>query len=199
MKTVVVTGGTTRLGKVIANQLEALGWQVLRSSHRPNAGADLVFDLSQPGGADALFEAASAELGHAPDAVVNNAAVFAGCPSLNVDAPIRLMELMAASGGAVVNILDCRVLNNPPTDAYSRDKFALTEATRAFAKRLRVNGVAPGPVLAPTDVHEKAGETPFGRPTPQAVADAVAFLLEASATSGCIIPVDGGQSLCRGV
>jgi NAD(P)-dependent dehydrogenase (short-subunit alcohol dehydrogenase family) len=36
---------------------------------------------------------------------------------------------------------------------------------------------------------------PLGRPRPEDVAKAVVFLLEANATTGCIIPVDGGQSL----
>ena len=39
------------------------------------------------------------------------------------------------------------------------------------------------------------GETPLGRPTPEDVARAVVFLLEANATTGCVVPVDGGQSL----
>ncbi len=194
MKTVVVTGGTTRLGKVIADYLETRGWRVLRSSHRRGAGADIIADLSRPGGADELFDAACAKLGAAPNALVNNAGVFRGARTLNVDAPVRLMERLAETGGAVVNILDCRVLKGACSDAYSREKADLLTATRAFAKRLRVNAVAPGPVLVPTDVREKAGATPLGRPTPQAVADAVAFLLEAPFTTGCVIPVDGGQS-----
>ncbi len=38
-KTVAVTGGTTRLGKAIADRLEARGWRVLCSSHRRGATA----------------------------------------------------------------------------------------------------------------------------------------------------------------
>jgi len=67
-----------------------------------------------------------------------------------------------------------------------------------FADTLRVNAVAPGPVLAPEGVREAAGETPLGRPAPGDVAEAVAFLLDAAATSGCVVPVDGGQSLLCG-
>ena len=63
-----------------------------------------------------------------------------------------------------------------------------------FADTLRVHAVAPGPVLAPTDVHEAAGETPLGRPTPEDVAQGVAYLLEARATTGAVLPIDGGQS-----
>ena len=66
---------------------------------------------------------------------------------------------------------------------------------RFFADTLRVNAVAPGPVLAPEGVSEMAGEMPLGRPLPEDVVRAVVFLLEANATTGCIVPVDGGQSL----
>ncbi len=190
---VVVTGGTTRLGKVIADHLETVGWRVLRTSHRSDAGADVVVDLSQPQGAEVLFES----LGCVPDALVNNAGVFAGNRVLNVETPVRLMARMADVGGTVVNILDCRVLRGLPSDAYAQDKFDLWVATQQFATKMRVNAVAPGPVLVPTAVHEKAGATPLGRPTPQAVAEAVAFLLSAKSTTGCIIPVDGGQSLVK--
>ena len=91
---------------------------------------------------------------------------------------------------------------DPPSGdtPYLRTKRELLEATRADALRLagrvRVNAVAPGPVLPPEACHERAGATPLGRhPTPQEVADAVAYLLSAESTTGAVIPVDGGQSL----
>ena len=64
-----------------------------------------------------------------------------------------------------------------------------------FAQTLRVNAVAPGPVLAPTGVRERAHETLLGRPRPEDVARAVEFLLDAESTTGAVIPVDGGQHL----
>ena len=83
---------------------------------------------------------------------------------------------------------------------YLRTKRELLAATRADALRLagrvRVNAVAPGPVLPPESCHERAGATPLGRhPAPSEVADAVAYLLSAESTTGAVIPVDGGQSL----
>ena len=209
MRSALVTGGTTRLGLAIAERLRADGWRVIASSHRADSGADIVADLSEPLGAAKLYAACLRLLGgNPPDALVNNAALFAGddaaLEAVNLVAPQKLTMLMAGretGRGAVVNILDCRVLGGAEGEgAYFRTKRALLDYTMKsaamFAETLCVNAVAPGPVLAPTEVHEKAGETPFGRPAPEDVASAVSFLLSARATGGCVVPVDGGQSLC---
>jgi len=205
MQTVLVTGGTVRLGKAIADGLERAGWRVVRSSHRSDAGADVVADLSQEDGADALFASVCSLLGGEPPcAVVNNAALYSGDEDamrrVNLEAPMRLSELMAErdGGGAVVNVLDCRVMRDGfiPIGCYEETKARLRDYTRSFCAaggRLRVNGVAPGAVLAPVGVREKAGDAPLGRPTPSAVADAVAFLLSAKYTTGCVVPVDGAE------
>ena len=214
--TVLVTGGARRLGKTIADALRARGWNVIAAS-RTSPDAAFAVDLAEPGGPVRLFAAARAA---APDlcAVVNNAGIFshdaelppeeeARLRAVNVDAPRALTELLAAhGGGAVVNIVDCRALGRDKRDPpggdtpYLRTKRELLAATRADALRLagrvRVNAVAPGPVLPPEACHERAGATPLGRhPTPQEVADAVAYLLSAESTTGTVIPVDGGQSL----
>ena len=209
MRSVLVTGGTTRIGLAIAERLRADGWRVIASSHRADSGADIVADLSEPLGAAKLYAACLRLLGgNPPDALVNNAALFAGddaaLEAVNLVAPQKLTMLMAGretGRGAVVNILDCRVLCGAEGEgAYFRTKRALLDYTlksaAMFAETLCVNAVAPGPVLAPSEVHEKAGETPFGRPAPEDVASAVSFLLSARATGGCVVPVDGGQSLC---
>ena len=213
MKSVLVTGGTVRLGAAIAARLKAEGWRVLTSSHRADAGADLVADLSAPGGAVKLYSAALQILGgNPPDALVNNAALFTGdaasIASVNLESPKKLTTLMAgreAGVGAVVNVLDagavdCTRLQSTAADCYRESKCALLDFTRfaaaTFAATLRVNAVAPGPVLAPTDVHVKAGETLLDRrPTPGDVATAVSYLLGAESTTGAIIPVDAGQHL----
>ena len=210
MKSVVVTGGTVRLGLAISARLREDGWEVLTTSHRSEAGADIVADLSEPMGAARLFASACAKLGgRPPDALVNNAALFSGDEGtmrmVNLESPRKLTMLMAGRDegvGCVVNILDCRVLGESADDqrgAYADGKRELLEWTRKsaamFQSSLRVNAVAPGPVMPPEGVHELAGETPLGRPTPEDVAAAVAFLLDAQHTSGCVVPVDGGQSL----
>lgn len=210
MKSVVVTGGTTRLGLAISARLREDGWRVITTSHRPEANADITIDLSEPLGAARLFSEACRILGgNPPDALVNNAALFTGddtvIEAINFEAPKKLTMMMAGREdgvGSVVNILDCRVLGETEAQrsgVYAKTKRDLLDWTiksaAMFAGTLRVNAVAPGPVMPPTGVCEAAGETPLGRPTPEDVAAAVAFLLGAERTSGCIVPVDGGQSL----
>ena len=209
--TAVVTGGTTRIGLAVSERLRAGGWRVLTSSHRADAGADIVADLAETTGAARLYAEALRLLGgQPPDLVVNNAGLFAQDPvdaataarieAVNYTAAEKLTILAAGreSGrGAVVNILDSRALAGEGGGAYLESKRKLVEFTHRaaalFADTLRVNGVAPGPVLAPVGFREKAGFTPLGRPTPEAVAESVAFLAEAEHTTGCIIPVDGGE------
>ncbi len=206
MKSVLVTGGTRRIGKAIADRLRADGWRVITSSHRRDANADLVRDLSRgTEEADGLYEDAEALAGGKLDAIVNNAALFSGEEEtmfrLNADAPRRLMERIAFHGGSVVNILDSDILRSgePADSAYLRSKRRLLDDTRRFAASaktgLRVNAVAPGPVLAPEDVHVKAGRMIADRPSPEDIAAAVAFLLETKSVTGVVIPVDAGQHL----
>lgn len=207
--TVLVTGGARRLGKSIADALRADGWNVLVSSHRDVDGADIRADLSLPEGPARLYAEA---LAVAPDlcAIVNNAALFRGddatMEALNLIAPRKLTMLLAGREGAglcsVVNILDSKVLG-PASDhdtPYERTKRGLLADTRRFAamfaQSLRVNAVAPGPILPPDGIHEPSGEMLLdARPTPQDVADAVSYLLSAKSVTGTVIPVDSGQHL----
>lgn len=207
--TVLVTGGVRRLGKSIADALRADGWNVLVSSHRDVDGADIRADLSLPEGPARLYAEA---LAAAPDlcAIVNNAALFRGddatVEALNLIAPRKLTMLLAGREGAglcsVVNILDSKVLG-PASDhdtPYERTKRGLLADTRRFAamfaQSLRVNAVAPGPILPPDGIHEPSGEMLLdARPTPQDVADAVSYLLSAKSVTGTVIPVDSGQHL----
>ena len=105
--------------------------------------------------------------------------------------------------GAVVNVVDAKAIGMPRGQSpYLDTKIGLLEYTKKaaglFAATLRVNAVAPGPVLVPVGTHEKAGDMLLDRrPTAEDVAEAVAFLLEAQATTGVVLPVDAGQHLVR--
>ena len=208
--TVLVTGGVKRLGKAIAEALRADGWRVLVSSHRADAGADLVADLSAPSGPAKLYAAA---LAAAPDlcAIVNNAALFDGddatLEAVNLVAPRKLTTLLAGREdgvSSVVNILDSRTLGPDEADdsPYVGTKRALLADTRKFAalfaQTLRVNAVAPGPVLPPEGRYEPSGEMLLDRrPTPEDVAAAVVYLLSAESVTGVVLPVDAGQHLLQ--
>jgi NAD(P)-dependent dehydrogenase (short-subunit alcohol dehydrogenase family) len=72
---------------------------------------------------------------------------------------------------------------------------------QAFAPRIRVNGVGPGPTLAnhmqrAEDFRREAESIPLQRAiTPDEIVAAVLFLLEALSVTGQMIAVDGGQHL----
>lgn len=127
----------------------------------------------------------------------------------NLRAPIVLAEAFAAQapeGGCIVNLLDQRVLKpDPRFFSYALSRNALWWATRtmaqALAPHLRVNGVGPGPTLpsihqTPDDFAAEAVAVPLARAgSPEAVASAVRWLVEAELVTGQMIAVDGGQHL----
>ena len=157
-------------------------------------------------------------------ALVNNASLFvadaAGQPDLelfdahmavNLRAPVQLAAALAAqvpddAQAVIINIIDQRVWRlNPQFFSYTLSKAALWTATQtmaqAFAPRIRVNAIGPGPVLANGAQHAEA----FAREAQavllqeavglEAIADAMAYLLQARSVTGQMIAVDGGQHL----
>lgn len=127
----------------------------------------------------------------------------------NLRSPIVLAEAFAAQapdGSAIVNLLDQRVLKpDPRFFSYALSRNGLWWATQtlaqALAPRIRVNGVGPGPTLP--SVHQsqaqfdaEARAIPLQRAgSPQAVAEAVHWLVDAELVTGQMIAVDGGQHL----
>ena len=210
MKSVLVTGGTVRLGLAIAEYLRDCGYKVITASSRGDSAADVVADFRDPMGPAKCYAAALRLLGgNPPDALVNNAALFTGSDpdleAVNLTAPRKLTMLMAgretAGRGAVVNILDATADTAGRNPKYGETKRLLRDYTRVsaamFSETLRVNSVSPGPIdeLRPVGVHEKAGDCPLGRPKAVDVARAVAFLIENESVTGVDVPVDGGLSV----
>lgn len=129
----------------------------------------------------------------------------------NLRAPIVLSEAFAAAlpagrEGLVVNILDQRVWRpNPQFFSYSLSKAGLWWATQTLAQglapRIRVNAIGPGPTLPST--HQASGEFEAEaagtllrrRATPDEVAAALRYLIDAPSVTGQMIAVDGGQHL----
>jgi pteridine reductase len=72
---------------------------------------------------------------------------------------------------------------------------------RVLAPKIRVNGIAPGTVLLPENFNAKDAAhltetTPLGRSgTPEDVAAAMLFLLDADYITGETIIVDGGRHI----
>ncbi|MBJ7484498.1 SDR family oxidoreductase [Brevundimonas sp.] len=178
-------------------------------------------DLTDEAEVRALVPAAVDALGPL-SVLVNNASVFeddrVGSLSrerwdrhmeTNLRAPIVLAEAFAAlavDGASIVNLLDQRVLKpDPRFISYALSRNGLWWATRtlaqALAPRIRVNGVGPGPTLpsihqTPEEFAAEAAATLLQRPgSPEAIADAVAWLVDADLVTGQMIAVDGGQHL----
>lgn len=122
---------------------------------------------------------------------------------------VGLVMVDQPTGGAIVNISDWAVVR-PYANyaAYFASKGPIPTLTRDFAvelagrnPRVRVNAVAPGPVLFPPDMPEEEREAAIAKTllkragTPHHVAQAVAFLLENDFVTGVCLPVDGGRTI----
>jgi pteridine reductase len=180
-----------------------------------------VADLADSAAVEGLIPAVAAHFGKSPDLLVNNASRFvddtaatataagiAAHRAVNTAAPVALALAMYRAGGkgSVVNILDQRIRNPVPDQfSYGLSKAALASATRALAvslaPRLRVNAVAPGLTL-PTADYSDASMTRIAAampldclPTPDDIAEAVAYLAGAGSVTGQTLFVDGGASL----
>lgn len=129
--------------------------------------------------------------------------------ALNARAPYlcaRAAAPLMKPGGSIVNVVDVAGLEAwPGYVTYAASKAALVSQTRslavALAPDIRVNGVAPGPVLPPegTGEAETAALDELTLPglsgSPTDVAEAVLYLDRASYVTGQILRVDGGQTL----
>ncbi|MDE1984978.1 MAG: SDR family oxidoreductase [Alphaproteobacteria bacterium] len=180
-------------------------------------------DLSRESETAALVERAAAEIGPLT-ALVNSASLFENDSwysvtreswdahmETNLRAPFVLSQAFARQvprdgHGAIVNIIDQRVLKPTPQFlSYSLSKAGLkwltTTLAQALAPRVRVNAVGPGPTIinarqSQADFARQREATVLGRGAePQDVCDGVRYLLEASAVTGQMIAVDGGQHL----
>lgn len=179
-------------------------------------------DLTRPSQIDELFGRVEALWGRL-ELLVNNAAVFERAPveeitpeawdrliSLNLRAPFlcskAAVPLMGSSGGAIINIADVAAFQPwPGYIHYCVSKAGLVMLTRglarALAPRIRVNAIAPGPVLPPPgttgeEIADMADLTALKRiGAPEDVAGAVLYLAESDFITGSTLLVDGGKML----
>jgi len=185
--------------------------------------APLEADLADEQQTRRLVPACISALGP-PDCLVNNASIFErdsvrdftaeswqAHQDVNLRAPMILSQAFEAAlppeqTGSIINVIDQRVLRLTPTFfSYTLSKSALWTATRtiaqALAPRIRVNAIAPGPVLpnsyqSDDDFAREWRNTLLGRgATPEEIAEAVMFILRAEAMTGQMIALDGGEHL----
>lgn len=194
-----------------AHEAEALGVQAF-----PVQAS--VSDYEQVG---AMVDAAAARFGTI-DVLVNNASTFLPDPLPTNDLSVwhhsidtlvhgpfycanRVAPVMLANdGGVIIGISDLTALEPWPGFAgHAVGKGAVLSLTRQLAlelaPRIRANAVIPGPALRPDDYDDAtyqrvADDTLLGRwGTPEEMAQAVLFLVEADYITGEVITVDGGQ------
>ncbi len=190
---------------------------------RQNSVALIQADLLDLAQLPAMIDRTLATYGRL-DALINNASSFFQTPvgditpsdwedliGTNLRAPLFLAQAAAAAlrrtQGVIVNITDIhaeRPLKN--FVVYSVAKAGLVGLTRSLARELapevRVNAVAPGPILWPDDEsfdelsrQRIISHTPLRREgTPEDIAKAVHFLVaDAGYVTGETINVDGGR------
>ncbi|MCR4282678.1 MAG: SDR family oxidoreductase [Bauldia sp.] len=180
-------------------------------------------DLADLAGLGGIVEDASRALGPLT-LLVNNASVFEKDTvgeldrdlwqrqmTVNLTAPVFLAEAFARqvpaeAEGNVVNLLDQRIWRPTPRYfSYQISKSALYAATetlaQALAPRIRVNGIAPGPVLPSAHqtverFEKQTAAIPLQRaPELADFGRTVRYLVENRSITGQIIALDGGQHL----
>ena len=197
----------------LVDEIEAMGGQAVA----------LQADLTRIEDLALLVQACGAQLGP-PTCLVNNAACFEwdsaeSCNEstwamhldINLRAPVFLTQAFAQNlpdgvPGNVINLIDQKVWRlNPDYFSYTIAKSALWTATQtlaqALAPRIRVNAIAPGPVLP----HRDQTEADFAKEcrstllkrvvSTDDVTNAVRFLLETPSITGQMIALDGGLHL----
>jgi NAD(P)-dependent dehydrogenase (short-subunit alcohol dehydrogenase family) len=232
-KWALVTGAAQRIGRAIALELAAGGWDI--AVHYNNSAEEaeatvakikllkrkaiaIKCDFTNKRETEGFVASVAEAIGAPLAALVNNASLFqpdASAPgghkqkAVTLEAPLLLIDafrkqLPRGSKGAVVNILD-GCMPSAGFHAYTQSKKSLRVLTIEQARRLapdvRVNGVAPGPVLPGTrqsaaHFKEMLGATLLKTEiSPQSIASAVRLLLENPSITGEILHIDGGIRL----
>ena len=225
IRTAIVTGAARRVGAEIARGLLDDGWTVVAHVHReedePPAGTiKVVEDLVGQATAEAIF--AAAEDLPPVRLLVNNAARFAwdgigefdpdefdAHMAINVRAPALLIDCFArqhdGQDALIVNLLDAKLAApNPDYLSYTLSKSALAALTELAAqalaaKKIRVNGIAPGLMLRSSGQSESnfqamRAANPLGRAVePRDIVEAIRYFDRARSVTGQVLVVDSGH------
>ncbi|MBP2547351.1 NAD(P)-dependent dehydrogenase (short-subunit alcohol dehydrogenase family) [Neorhizobium galegae] len=193
----------------------------LRAEGRRAAAVEA--DLIDSQATDSLIDQAAQQLGPITG-LVNNASLFVSDTAdafdaqsfdrhfaIHVRAPsilsaALLRQLPEAANALIVNIIDQRVWKlTPQFYSYTLSKTALWTATQtlaqAYAPRVRVNAIGPGPSFrsarqAPEDFQRQIDALPLKRgPGPDEFGRTIRFLFDTPSITGQMIALDGGQHL----
>ena len=182
MKSAVVTGASSGIGRAAALRFAAEGYRVLavgrdEEALRAVSQWTIVADVTEPDAPPRIVAAALEMFGRL-DALVNAAGIIAPgsvettdveagdrMMAVNVRAPLCLIQAaipaLTATRGAVVNVSSVAGLRAfPNLLVYCVSKAALDQLTRCAAldlapKGIRVNAVNPGVVV--TNLHRRSG------------------------------------------
>ena len=179
-------------------------------------------DQSDPAQVAAVFTALRAKWDRL-DILVNSAAIMQSKPFLdiapedwdatldiNLKGPFLFSQqagrmMLKQGGGVIINIADEAGLTPWPRYVHHSVSKAgvimLTKATAlALAPQVRVNAIAPGPVLRPEGWTDERWDTlrpstPLDRlGSPKDVCEAVLYLIRAEFVTGHVLVVDGGRT-----
>lgn len=194
------------------------------NGRRARSAAVVAADLLDPAALPGIVSAAIKSFGRL-DVLINNASSFYPTPlgsvtqaqwddlmGTNLRAPFFLAQAAAAqlrvAKGVIVNMIDIHAQRPLPRHpVYSTAKAGLAMLTRALARELgpevRVNGIAPGPILWPEAgmdpqlQDEIVAKTLLKRSgSPEDVMRAALFFVkDAPYVTGQILAVDGGRSV----
>lgn len=201
-------------------EAEQLAAALRAEGHR---AAAVKADLLDSQATDALIDEAAAQLGPITG-LVNNASLFVGDTAdvfdaqsfdrhfaIHVRAPsilsaALLRQLPQGANALIVNIIDQRVWKlTPHFYSYTLSKSALWTATQtlaqAYAPRVRVNAIGPGPSFKSArqsleDFKGQIDALPLKRgPEPDEFGRTIRFLFDTPSITGQMIALDGGQHL----
>ena len=194
------------------------------NGQRPNSALALHCNLLETPALPTLIDQTIQHFGRL-DMLINNASSFYPTPMGSIDesqwddlfasnlkAPLFLAQAAAphlrATQGLILNMVDIHAQRPLPNyTVYCLAKAGLITLTKSLARELgpdiRVNAIAPGPVLWPEQPMNEAlqqeiiGKTALKRQgSPQDIAlAAVYFAKDAPYVTGQILAVDGGRSI----
>jgi NAD(P)-dependent dehydrogenase (short-subunit alcohol dehydrogenase family) len=223
----LITGSTSNIGRAVALRFAEEGAGVVVSGRNVARGEAVRDEIRAAGGraefvradldgskatSEALALSAAEALGGPIDVLVNNAGIFPGGPTADIDeetfdrvfavnvrAPFFLTAaiapgMAARGGGAVINLGSWITrLGLAGTAVYASSRAAMETMTRAWAAEfgpsgVRVNALSPGVVREQDPGADERGEllmvgTPAGASgRPRAIADAALYLASAESS-----------------